>query len=139
MDEKRFTIEEAEKALPWLSKTLKKALKHKAAIEEVVDKREEFSRMIEVTGDEGFQFVVNTNVKASMLFHAHCLEFYDLIHQVLEKGMILKDLDQGLIDFPFALKNKDALLCWKLGEKGILYWHDKNAGYQGRQLIVNLR
>jgi hypothetical protein len=79
MDEKRFTIEEAEKVLPWLSRTLKRALKHKNAIEQLVNKREEFSKMIEVTGDEGFQFVVNTNVKASMLFHAHCLEFYDQI------------------------------------------------------------
>lgn len=138
-DDKRFfTIEEADRLVPWLSRKLKVVLEHKMAIEQLVDSHKEFSCMIEVTSDEGFQFMLNNNVQASKVFHAVCLRFYDALQEILDKGLIVKDLDQGLVDFPYWFQGRQVLLCWKLGEKGVLYWHEPEAGFQGRQLIVNL-
>ena len=138
-EEKRFfTLEEAEKMLPWVNLRLRKVLERKQAIEYLVSEHREFSKMIEVTSDEGFQFLLHNNVGASKTFHRACLQFYDLLQEVLDKGVIVKDLDQGLIDFPHRFQGREIHLCWKLGEKGLLYWHETNAGFQGRQLIVNL-
>lgn len=137
-DKKFFTIEEAEKLIPWLTRALKKVLDRKTAIEYLVAEHQEFAKMIEVTSDEGFQFVLSNNVNASRVFHKSCLQFYEALQEVLKKGIIVKDLDQGLIDFPYKFQGRQILLCWKLGEKGILYWHEIDSGFQGRQLILNL-
>jgi hypothetical protein len=48
-------------------------------------------------------------------------------------GIQLKDRRIGLIDFPCELDGRRVLLCWRLGEPSVQYWHDENAGYAGRQ------
>ena len=45
----------------------------------------------------------------------------------------LKDRRIGLIDFPSELDGRRVLLCWRLGEQSVQYWHDEDAGYAGRQ------
>lgn len=50
-----------------------------------------------------------------------------------ELGIQLKDRRLGLIDFPSELGGKRVLLCWRLGETEVQFWHDEDAGYSGRQ------
>ncbi len=45
----------------------------------------------------------------------------------------LKDRRIGLVDFPTELDGRRVLLCWRLGEASVQYWHDEDAGYAGRQ------
>ena len=45
----------------------------------------------------------------------------------------LKDRRIGLVDFPSELDGRRVLLCWRLGEPSVQYWHDEDAGYAGRQ------
>jgi hypothetical protein len=45
----------------------------------------------------------------------------------------LKDRRIGLVDFPTELDGRRVLLCWRLGEPAVQYWHDEDAGYTGRQ------
>lgn len=48
-------------------------------------------------------------------------------------GIQLKDRRIGLIDFPSELDGRPMLLCWKLGEPSVQFWHDLDSGYAGRQ------
>ena len=50
-------------------------------------------------------------------------------------GVQVKDLDTGLIDFPTLYKGREVLLCWKLGEERIAYWHGVEEGFRGRKAI----
>lgn len=50
-----------------------------------------------------------------------------------ERGIVLRDLDRGLIDFPAIRDEREVYLCWIEGEPDIEYWHDLDAGYAGRQ------
>ena len=45
----------------------------------------------------------------------------------------LKDRRLGLVDFPTELDGRRVLLCWRLGEPAVQFWHDEDAGYAGRQ------
>jgi hypothetical protein len=45
----------------------------------------------------------------------------------------LKDRRLGLVDFPTEFDGRRVLLCWRLGEPSVQYWHDEDAGYAGRQ------
>jgi hypothetical protein len=58
----------------------------------------------------------------------------DLFQAELEAlGIQLKDRRIGLIDFPSELDGRRVLLCWRLGESSVQFWHDENSGYAGRQ------
>ena len=48
-------------------------------------------------------------------------------------GIQLKDRRVGLIDFPSELDGRRVLLCWRLGEPSVQFWHDEDAGFSGRQ------
>lgn len=50
-----------------------------------------------------------------------------------ELGILLKDRRMGLVDFPSEIGGKKVLLCWRLGESEVQFWHDEDAGYAGRQ------
>ncbi|MDB4899828.1 MAG: hypothetical protein JWN53_1636 [Gemmatimonadetes bacterium] len=48
-------------------------------------------------------------------------------------GIQLKDRRIGLIDFPSDMDGRTVLLCWRLGESSVQYWHDVQTGFAGRQ------
>ena len=56
-----------------------------------------------------------------------------LVHQILETGAILKDINSGLLDFPSLRDGREVYLCWRYGEEQIEYWHDIDAGFAGRE------
>ena len=61
--------------------------------------------------------------------------FDALIHQILDTGALLKDINIGLLDFPALRDGHEVYLCWKHGEDNIAFWHEINAGFAGRQPI----
>ena len=48
-------------------------------------------------------------------------------------GIVVRDIDRGLIDFPAILDGREVYLCWELDEDGVAFWHDLESGYGGRQ------
>ena len=56
-----------------------------------------------------------------------------LIQQIKEMGVLLKDVDKGLCDFPYMRQGRVVYLCWQLGEEAIEYWHDIETGFAGRE------
>ncbi len=53
--------------------------------------------------------------------------------ELRELGVQLKDSRLGLVDFPSEIAGRTVLLCWRLGEPEVQFWHEVNAGYAGRQ------
>jgi len=58
-----------------------------------------------------------------------------LIHQILDTGVQIKDINIGLLDFSSLRNGREVYLCWKQGEGDIAYWHEVEAGFAGRQPI----
>ena len=58
-----------------------------------------------------------------------------LIHQIMDTGAQIKDINIGLLDFSALRDGHEVYLCWKYGEVDIAFWHEVDAGYAGRQLI----
>ena len=48
-------------------------------------------------------------------------------------GAQIKSLEEGLLDFPSRRDGEDILLCWRLGEDEIGYWHGVDEGFAGRK------
>ena len=58
-----------------------------------------------------------------------------LIHQILDTGVQIKDINIGLLDFSAMRDGREVYLCWQYGEDDIAFWHELDAGYAGRQPI----
>ncbi|WP_134701775.1 DUF2203 domain-containing protein [Ammoniphilus sp. YIM 78166] len=80
-------------------------------------------------------------IDAERVFKLECeLEFLEMeaqlhVNNIESKGIQLKDIDHGLIDFPALNGDEEVLLCWKKGEESIRYFHGLQDGFVGRQLI----
>jgi hypothetical protein len=55
------------------------------------------------------------------------------VARIHEAGALVKDLDEGLVDFPARREGVDVLLCWRLGEDEVGYWHGLDEGFSGRK------
>ncbi len=130
-----FTIEQAEKCLPVVERLLKKAQKLRDRIAWILETNDV---VLEVSSDDGFHYFMTEQVKANKEFHRLYYQFYRVIEELSEIGVIVKDIDDGLIDFPFLVNGQDAFLCWQLGEQKIRFWHDCESGFENRQPIVDV-
>ena len=59
----------------------------------------------------------------------------ELVHQIMDMGVILKDINAGLLDFLALREAHEVYLCWLYGENNIEFWHDIDAGFAGRTSI----
>ena len=57
------------------------------------------------------------------------------VTELLERDIILRDPETGLIDFPSEREGRRILLCWRLGEDHVAHWHEPNAGFAGRRTL----
>ena len=57
------------------------------------------------------------------------------VERLEEIGVVVKDPDGGLVDFPARRHGRDVLLCWHVGEDEVSYWHDLEAGFAGRRPV----
>lgn len=62
------------------------------------------------------------------------------LHKAIEKlegtGVVIKSVDEGLLDFPSKRFEEEVWLCWKSGETEIKFWHAKNEGFTGRKPLI---
>jgi len=53
--------------------------------------------------------------------------------QLERLGVLVKDLDHGLVDFPALHEGEEVLLCWQVGEDEVAHWHGVEEGFAGRK------
>jgi hypothetical protein len=128
-----FTLSEAQTLLPVLESLLRKAQKSGTRAAEIEVDLEQLRQRIFLLGG------VNIDVGATARRRAERDKALQDTKATLDEidaiGVQVKDLDKGLLDFPCVMDGQTVLLCWKLGEKEIGYWHSVEEGYAGRKPI----
>lgn len=130
---KTFTLDEAQLMLPTIEALLKQAMEAKAAAESVEDDLQSVARRIFLAGGTMVN-VADVQLKKKALTGL-VQRVKDAVQEMDAIGVQVKDLDVGLLDFPAYLDGEIVLLCWKLGEEKIEFWHDLEAGFRGRQPV----
>ncbi len=122
---KYFTPEEANRALPQVRTLVAQIMQAREAI---VKAQPDLWPVLEKSIGNG------GSKKAGEVLH----EFRQVengVRHLQEIGCQLKDISIGLVDFPSLREGEEVLLCWKYGEPEVMYWHDLQSGYQGRQRL----
>jgi hypothetical protein len=73
--------------------------------------------------------------RAKALFRGFYEALSDEIDRVRDLGGEVKDVETGLVDFPGLRRGEEILLCWRLGEKKIGFWHPVDGGFASRRPI----
>jgi hypothetical protein len=60
------------------------------------------------------------------------------VERINEMGCLVKDLEQGLVDFYSLMDDEPVFLCWQFGEPAVTHWHALDEGYGGRQPILGV-
>ena len=55
------------------------------------------------------------------------------VEYLAERGILLRDPETGLIDFPAERDGEEVFLCWRLGEDDVAYYHGVHGGFGGRK------
>lgn len=62
-----------------------------------------------------------------------------MLQGMIDQGIVIQDIERGLIDFPSWREGGEVLLCYELSDGSLInYWHDLEAGYAGRRPIDHL-
>src|ERR1700743_3108770 len=128
---KTFSLEEAQSLLPSLESLLRRAIDAKESAGLVEADLQMLSQNIFLSG--GMLVDVAAVARKRMNQRAAVQQAQDAIQEIEYIGVPVKDLDKGLLDFPYQAGDQIVLLCWQLGEAKIDYWHTVEAGFQGRQ------
>ena len=132
---RHFTPEEAnaelEQVRPLVEEMVERRRAHVAAIEQ----QEALEARIKGNGG-GIPPAVLADATAAVEREARSLA--RTVDEIAEHGAEVKDLDEGLIDFPALHRGETVLLCWKLGEDEIRYWHSVEEGFAGRRPVEEL-
>ena len=127
---RHFTPEEANDALAEVRPLVERMVAHRLAHSEALERQEELEGRIRGNGG-GIPPAQLADAAAEVDREARVLA--QVIDEIGEHGAEVKDLDEGLIDFPALRRGETVLLCWKLGEDRIRYWHTVEDGFAGRQ------
>ena len=128
---KTFSLDEAQSLLPTLESLLRRAIEGKTSAGAVEAELQMLSQRIFLYG--GILVDVAGLARKRVAQRTAVQQAEDAIQEIDSIGVQVKDLDKGLLDFPFQVGEQIVLLCWQLGEKKIDFWHTVEAGFQGRQ------
>ena len=125
-----FTREQAEALLPQLREELLSMRECKRQIDEV---REELGETAQTTAGNGH--VRDEAALGEKRRQAERLveQLNETLARINERGVEVKDIEQGLVDFPSEREGQTVYLCWRLGEDRIEWWHALDTGFAGRQ------
>lgn len=119
-----FTPQDANKALPEVKRMFAKitAQKNKVMV---------INQELQVIVDSGSPF--ETFLQKKQQLNSLVTELYRLIEELEGLGVLVKSVDEGLLDFPSRRFDEEVWLCWKAGEDEIKFWHGKDEGFMGRK------
>jgi hypothetical protein len=128
---KTFTLDEAQSLLPLLESLLKRAIDGKREAEIVEASLLDLARRIYLNG--GMRVDTAKVAEQRAQIEAHMKRTGETVAEIDAIGVQVKDLENGLLDFPCRLDDQVVLLCWRMGEPAIEHWHAVESGFQGRQ------
>ena len=121
-----FTIKSANEMLPTIIEKFQKIKQEKNEVDKMEQKLQ-----VNLSGTSN----LNDYVTLKQNLNASVTRFYASIEELEKTGVVLKGLEEGLLDFPSKKFDDEIWLCWKEGETEIKFWHEKDVGFNGRKPI----
>lgn len=128
-----FTLVEARAALPAVGRSIREAVHAKGRYLEAEKVMQDLGQRILMLGGIHVDTHSAETWKAQRDTSAQTLK--TSMESIENMGVLVKDLDVGLVDFPTLFRGEEVYLCWRMDERDIDHWHGVNEGFAGRKPI----
>jgi hypothetical protein len=128
-----FSLREARAALPAVSRDIRDAVQAKGRYQQADGALHELGQRILMRGGIMVDTAAAEAWKSQRDSGAQTLK--NTLGRIEDLGVVVKDLDVGLIDFPTLYRGEEVYLCWRMDEADIDFWHGTQEGFAGRKLI----
>ena len=127
-----FTLEEANAALTELRPIVARMVQHRRELTAAQNRQVELVTRIAGNGGDMVPSDLH-DIAETIQREADAIS--DCAEQINQAGAQVKSLEEGLLDFPAKRGEEDVLLCWKLGEDEIRFWHGTDEGFSARKRL----
>ncbi len=128
-----FTLTQARAALPAVGRSIREAVQAKGRYEEAEKVIQDLAQRILIMG--GIHVDTQSAEAWKMQRDSGAQTLKNSMERIENMGVLVKDLDIGLVDFPTLFRGEEVYLCWRMDEKDIDHWHGVNDGFAGRKPI----
>ncbi|MGH9326622.1 MAG: DUF2203 domain-containing protein [Terriglobia bacterium] len=131
MADRYFSRREAEELLPRIGKSLARAREQKKFLDNVEQDLAQAAARVMMLGGSipPYQELVRKKSEREQFM----TRVEEMVGEIQETGCVVKDVEEGLVDFPTLRDGREVYLCWKMGEKRIEYWHGIDEGFARRK------
>jgi hypothetical protein len=130
MAERHFTPEEANAALEEVRPIAEALVAHRQEMAVAATRQ---ARLVQRIAGNGGDFDPQEPRMIEEQFEREGQAVARCVEKLERLGVLVKDLDRGLVDFPALRGDEEVLLCWEVGEDEIAYWHGVDEGFAGRK------
>ena len=130
MRRRLFTVEEANEALATVRPLAENMVDYRRRLARAEERRATLSKRI---GANGGDLAPSDLAEVQGELETAAAGVARSVAAIQERGVLVKDLDRGLLDFPARRGDEEVLLCWHVGEDEIRYWHGVDEGFAGRK------
>jgi hypothetical protein len=127
-----FTVAEANALLPTVRPLVERMVAERRRLAEALERRDALGR---ATGTNGGGFDLRVPAEIGEAAGKAVEGIKRCLEELTALGVQVKDVDTGLVDFPSLRDGEEILLCWRLGEDEIAWWHTVDGGFTGRRLL----
>jgi len=127
-----FTPAEANSALDLVRPAAERLVRLRARMRELVESQ---GTLVNAVAGNGAGYAAGDLNAVQAELEQLATEAADCVGELEELGVVVKDLDLGLLDFPAVRDGGEVELCWRVGEDAVEHWHELGAGYPGRKPI----
>jgi hypothetical protein len=125
-----FTTEEANEALATVRPLAEQMVQHRKVL--AAAQRRQAELVVTIAGNGGDLGPSDLQEAAETMQQA-ADGIADCVRELDDAGVQVKSVEEGLVDFPSERDGEDVLLCWRVGEERIAFWHGVDEGFAGRK------
>lgn len=126
-----FTLDEATQALPEVTTVIETVQRHRQALVGLLVALEDLHARQARAGSDPVVLQQLRQHRGEV--DGLRKEMARLNRRVADLGVVVRDYDAGLADFPAIINGEPAYLCWRMGETSIGFWHGPEDGFAGRK------
>ncbi len=127
MEERFFTVHEARRLLPVIKRLMGRTIAISSQLEEYRETVQQLAKKASF----------NSGSPEGTAFLEKLIALQQCLTEIQEKGCLVKEVRNGVVDFPHLKDGREVYLCWKYGEDDIHFWHEVDAGLAGRKPLLD--
>ncbi len=130
MESDQFTLDEANALVPWLEETFQRLAQRR---QEHLALQERLTGLLQRRESNGPAGANEELTQAQEGVDRLARQLEDGVEEILDRGIIVRTVDTGLVDFPSQREDREVYLCWIRGEERIDFWHETDRGFAHRE------